>query len=78
MNNMEVIPELVCVPQVPSQCVESQSFTTPPVYSPGKQCTKTKTCSITSNLTELGDFEKVIIPKRSRSNKKSSDGSTGV
>uniref|UniRef100_A0A671YLK9 Zinc finger protein 341 n=1 Tax=Sparus aurata TaxID=8175 RepID=A0A671YLK9_SPAAU len=38
--------------QVPSQCVESQSFTTPPVYSPGKQCTKTKICSITTNLTD--------------------------
>ncbi|XP_040901794.1 zinc finger protein 341 isoform X2 [Toxotes jaculatrix] len=62
--------------QVPSQCVESQSFTTPPVYSPGKQGTKTKTCSITTNLTELGDFEKVIIPKRPRSNKKSPDGAT--
>ncbi|XP_060913607.1 zinc finger protein 341 isoform X1 [Labrus mixtus] len=60
--------------QVPSQCVESQSFTTPPVYSPGKQCTKTKICSITTNLTELGDFEKVIIPKRPRSSKKSPDG----
>ncbi|CAJ1055295.1 zinc finger protein 341 [Xyrichtys novacula] len=62
--------------QVPSQCVESQSFTTPPVYSPGKQCTKTKICSITTNLTELGDFEKVIIPKRPRSSKKSPDGTT--
>ncbi|XP_018530814.1 zinc finger protein 341 isoform X2 [Lates calcarifer] len=62
--------------QVPSQCVESQSFTTPPVYSPGKQGTKTKTCSITTNLTELGDFEKVIIPKRPRSSKKSPDGAT--
>uniref|UniRef100_A0A8D3C718 C2H2-type domain-containing protein n=1 Tax=Scophthalmus maximus TaxID=52904 RepID=A0A8D3C718_SCOMX len=62
---------------VPSQCVESQSFTTPPVYSPGKQGTKTKTCSITSNLTELGDFEKVIIPKRPRSSsKKRQDGAT--
>ncbi|XP_038579477.1 zinc finger protein 341 [Micropterus salmoides] len=60
--------------QVPSQCVESQSFTTPPVYSPGKQSTKTKICSITTNLTELGDFEKVIIPKRPRSSKKSLDG----
>uniref|UniRef100_A0A8C7WAT9 C2H2-type domain-containing protein n=1 Tax=Oncorhynchus mykiss TaxID=8022 RepID=A0A8C7WAT9_ONCMY len=28
---------------VPSQCVESQSFNTPPIYSPGKQGTKTKT-----------------------------------
>ncbi|XP_034447620.1 zinc finger protein 341 isoform X2 [Hippoglossus hippoglossus] len=62
--------------QVPSQCVESQSFTTPPVYSPGKQCTKTKTCSITSNLTELADFEKVIIPKRPRCSKKSPDEAT--
>uniref|UniRef100_G3NLN0 C2H2-type domain-containing protein n=1 Tax=Gasterosteus aculeatus aculeatus TaxID=481459 RepID=G3NLN0_GASAC len=59
---------------VPSQCVESQSYTTPPVYSPGKQGAKTKTCSITANLTELADFEKVIIPKRSRSSKKSCDG----
>uniref|UniRef100_A0A8C5E2R6 Zinc finger protein 341-like n=1 Tax=Gouania willdenowi TaxID=441366 RepID=A0A8C5E2R6_GOUWI len=56
----------VCLLQVPSQCVESQSFTTPPVYSPGKQGTKTKTSSITGNLAELGDFEKVIIPKRTR------------
>ncbi|XP_026223069.1 zinc finger protein 341 isoform X2 [Anabas testudineus] len=62
--------------QVPSQCVESQSFTTPPVYSPGKQGTKTKTCSITANLTELGDFEKVIIPKRPRSSRKSPEGAT--
>lgn len=63
--------------QVPSQCVESQSFTTPPVYSPGKQGTKTKICSVTNNLTELVDFEKVIIPKRQRNNKKSPDGNTG-
>ncbi|XP_028309923.1 zinc finger protein 341 isoform X2 [Gouania willdenowi] len=62
--------------QVPSQCVESQSFTTPPVYSPGKQGTKTKTSSITGNLAELGDFEKVIIPKRTRNGKKNTDGAT--
>lgn len=68
----------LCLPQVPSQCVESQSFTTPPVYSPGKQGTKTKICSITNNLTELGDFEKVIIPKRPRNSKKSPDGATGI
>ncbi|XP_063320111.1 zinc finger protein 341 isoform X2 [Pelmatolapia mariae] len=60
--------------QVPSQGVESHSFTTPPVYSPGKQGTKTKTCSITASMTELGDFEKVIVPKRPRNCKKSSDG----
>ncbi|XP_010889766.2 zinc finger protein 341 isoform X1 [Esox lucius] len=56
--------------QVPSQCVESQSFNTPPIYSPGKQGTKTKTCSITANLNELGDFDKMIIPKRPRNGKK--------
>ncbi|XP_039869563.1 zinc finger protein 341 isoform X2 [Simochromis diagramma] len=60
--------------QVPSQGVESHSFTTPPVYSPGKQGTKTKTCSITASMAELGDFEKVIVPKRPRNCKKSSDG----
>ncbi|KAM6924927.1 zinc finger protein 341 [Xenentodon cancila] len=62
--------------QVPSQCVESQSFTSPPVYSPGKHSTKTKTCSATSNMAELGDFEKVIIPKQPRSIKKNPDGGT--
>ena len=66
------------LPQVPSQCVDSQSFTTPPVYSPGKQGTKTKTCSITANLAELGEFEKVIIPKRPRNGKKGPDGATGL
>uniref|UniRef100_A0A1A7WSH4 Zinc finger protein 341 n=2 Tax=Iconisemion striatum TaxID=60296 RepID=A0A1A7WSH4_9TELE len=58
--------------QAPGQCVDSQSFSSTPVYSPGKQGAKTKTCS--SNLTELGDFEKVIIPKQPRSSKKSSNG----
>ncbi|KAJ8016698.1 hypothetical protein DPEC_G00010020 [Dallia pectoralis] len=60
--------------QVPSQCVESQSFNTPPIYSPGKQGTKTKTCSITANLNELGDFDKMIIPKRPRNGKKGQEG----
>ncbi|XP_069740508.1 zinc finger protein 341 isoform X2 [Narcine bancroftii] len=32
--------------QVPSQCVESSPFTTPPVYSPGKQGFRTKTSTI--------------------------------
>ncbi|XP_077573505.1 zinc finger protein 341 [Stigmatopora nigra] len=59
--------------QVPSQCVESQSFNTPPVYSPGKLGLKTKTCSINSNATELGDFEKLAGPKQPQSNKKCSD-----
>ncbi|XP_030642594.1 zinc finger protein 341 [Chanos chanos] len=56
--------------QVPSQCVESQAFPNPPVYSPGKQSTKTKTYS---NLNVLGDFDKVIIPKRPRNVKKGQD-----
>ncbi|XP_048873979.1 zinc finger protein 341 isoform X3 [Brienomyrus brachyistius] len=50
--------------QVPSQCVESQAFSTPPVYSPGKQGSKTKTCSITTNMTELGDFDKDANSRR--------------
>ncbi|XP_031422645.1 zinc finger protein 341 isoform X2 [Clupea harengus] len=53
--------------QVPSQCVESPVFTTPPVYSFGKQ--GSKTCIMT-NLTDLCEYEKVIIPKRSRCTKK--------
>ena len=79
MRKTEIIKHWACVflPQVPSQCVESQSFNTPPVYSPGKQCTKTKTCSISATLTELDHFEKVIIPKRTRSSKKIPDGATG-
>uniref|UniRef100_H3CHI8 Zinc finger protein 341 n=1 Tax=Tetraodon nigroviridis TaxID=99883 RepID=H3CHI8_TETNG len=60
----------------PASAWRVRSFTTPPVYSPGKQGTKTKICSVTNNLTELGDFEKVIIPKRQRNSKKSPDGST--
>jgi len=55
----------VCRPQVPSQCVESQSFTTPPVYSPGKQGSKTATCSVTASLTDLD-----LLPKRPRGHKK--------
>ncbi|KAF6728042.1 Zinc finger protein 341 [Oryzias melastigma] len=62
--------------QVPSQCVESQSFSSPPIYSPDKQPAKTKTCSATSNMAELGDFEKVIIPKQPRSAKKNSSAGT--
>ncbi|KAI1892394.1 hypothetical protein AGOR_G00132910 [Albula goreensis] len=49
--------------QIPSQCVDSPPFTTPPVYSPGKQGSKTKTCSITANMAELGDFHKMPTPR---------------
>ncbi|KAG7281595.1 hypothetical protein CRUP_010070 [Coryphaenoides rupestris] len=59
--------------QVPSQCVESQSFTTPPVYSPGKQGSKTATCSVTASLTDLD-----LLPKRPRGHKKTPEpGATG-
>uniref|UniRef100_UPI00398F2297 zinc finger protein 341 n=1 Tax=Pristiophorus japonicus TaxID=55135 RepID=UPI00398F2297 len=37
--------------QVPSQCVENPPFTTPPVYSPGKQGFKTKTSNIIATST---------------------------
>ncbi|XP_037540309.1 zinc finger protein 341 [Nematolebias whitei] len=60
--------------QAPAPCVESQSFSSSPVYSPGKQSAKAKTCNSSSNMTELSDFEKVIIPKQPRSNKKSTNG----
>nr|XP_057941621.1 zinc finger protein 341 isoform X2 [Doryrhamphus excisus] len=59
--------------QVPSQCVESQSFTTPPVYSPGRLGIKTKTCSVNANTAELGEFEKLVGPKRLRNGRKSPD-----
>ncbi|XP_051955571.1 zinc finger protein 341-like isoform X2 [Xyrauchen texanus] len=62
--------------QVPSQCVESQVFSTASVYSPGKQTTKNKSCTISTNLSELGEYDKVIIPKRTRTSKKTLDGQT--
>uniref|UniRef100_A0A672NF83 Zinc finger protein 341-like n=1 Tax=Sinocyclocheilus grahami TaxID=75366 RepID=A0A672NF83_SINGR len=39
--------------QVPSQCLEGQVFSAAPVYSPGKQPNKNKTCTISTNLSEL-------------------------
>ncbi|XP_050951660.1 zinc finger protein 341 isoform X2 [Labeo rohita] len=62
--------------QVPSQCVEGQVFSAAPVYSPGKQTNKNKTCTISANLSELGEYDKVIIPKRARTSKKTQDGQT--
>ncbi|KAK9954693.1 hypothetical protein ABG768_016742 [Culter alburnus] len=59
--------------QVPSQCVEGQVFSAAPVYSPGKQTAKNKSCTISTNLSELGEYDKVIIPKRARSSKKTQD-----
>ncbi|XP_047221194.1 zinc finger protein 341 isoform X2 [Girardinichthys multiradiatus] len=63
--------------QVPGQCVEGQSFSSTPVYSPGKQGSKTKSCNhSSSSMAELSDYEKVIIPKQPRSSKKGTDGPT--
>ncbi|CAL8238666.1 unnamed protein product [Lota lota] len=50
---------------VQGQCVGSQSFTTAPVYSPGKQGGKAATCSVTASLTDLD-----LLAKRPRSIKK--------
>lgn len=60
--------------QVPSQCVDGHTFSSAPVYSPGKQSNKNKTCTMGSNLSELGEYNKVIIPKRARTAKKTPDG----
>uniref|UniRef100_A0A3B5KWT9 C2H2-type domain-containing protein n=1 Tax=Xiphophorus couchianus TaxID=32473 RepID=A0A3B5KWT9_9TELE len=59
---------------VPGQCVEGQSFSSSPVYSPGKQGSKAKSCSHMGSMAELSDFEKVIIPKQPRTSKKTTDG----
>ncbi|XP_057219412.1 zinc finger protein 341 [Triplophysa rosa] len=59
--------------QVPSQCVDGQTFSTAQVYSPGKQSTKNKTCTMGSSLSELGEYNKVVIPKRARTAKKTPD-----
>ncbi|RXM30227.1 Zinc finger protein 341 [Acipenser ruthenus] len=66
--------------QVPSQCVESIAFNTPPVYSPGKQGFKTKTSSISTGLTnsnpgELPDFDQAAKPRPSKNDV---DGQEGV
>ncbi|XP_022524313.2 zinc finger protein 341 isoform X3 [Astyanax mexicanus] len=63
--------------QGPSQCVESQSqaFSSAPAYSPAKIAIKSKPCSSTAPaLTELGEYDKVIIPKKTRNTKKGQDG----
>ncbi|CAM4675175.1 unnamed protein product [Leuciscus chuanchicus] len=59
--------------QIPSQCVEGQVFSAAPVYSPGKHTAKNKSCTISTNLSELGEYDKVIIPKRARTSKKTQD-----
>ncbi|KAL6483660.1 hypothetical protein MHYP_G00085320 [Metynnis hypsauchen] len=61
--------------QGPSQCVESQSqaFSSAPAYGPAKPATKAKTCANTAALPELGEYDKVIIPKKARNTKKGQD-----
>uniref|UniRef100_A0AAY4AWZ1 C2H2-type domain-containing protein n=1 Tax=Denticeps clupeoides TaxID=299321 RepID=A0AAY4AWZ1_9TELE len=58
--------------QVSGPCVEGQSFPATPVYCPAKQGSKNKTCM--SSLTEMGGYEKAIIPRRHRNGKKSQEG----
>ncbi|MBN3281441.1 ZN341 protein, partial [Polyodon spathula] len=66
--------------QVPSQCVQSIAFNTPPVYSPGKQGFKTRTSSFSTGLSnsnpgELPDFDQAAKPRPSKNNV---DGQEGV
>ncbi|XP_076839872.1 zinc finger protein 341 isoform X2 [Brachyhypopomus gauderio] len=64
--------------QAQGQCVESQSqvFTSAPVYSPAKPAAKPKSCSVTSALPELAEYNKPITTKKSRNGKKAPDGQT--
>ncbi|XP_067856324.1 zinc finger protein 341 isoform X2 [Heptranchias perlo] len=60
--------------QVPSQCVESSPFTTPPVYSPGKQGFKAKTSSIvTSSALNPGSSDLTGFDSDSGKNRHSKD-----
>ncbi|XP_066443647.1 zinc finger protein 341 isoform X1 [Eleutherodactylus coqui] len=67
--------------EVPSQCVESTVYNTPPVYSPGKQGLKSKTTSSCSpcadvNGTNMGSLEPAI-PNKTRHPKTDSSGQNG-
>ncbi|KAM9444964.1 zinc finger protein 341 [Clarias gariepinus] len=58
------------------QCVDSQTavFGSTPVYGSAKPASKPKICSSTVALSELTEYDKVIIPKKTRSGKKEHDG----
>ncbi|XP_066529225.1 zinc finger protein 341 isoform X3 [Hoplias malabaricus] len=60
--------------QGPSHCVENQgqAFSSAPAYSSAKPTAKAKTCS--AGLHELAEYEKIIIPKKTRNTKKGQDG----
>ncbi|KAM5135222.1 zinc finger protein 341 [Mantella aurantiaca] len=67
--------------EVPSQCVESTVYNTPPVYSPGKQGLKSKTTSSSSACTDLsgnsmGSVE-ATIPIKTRRPKADNSGPNG-
>ncbi|MEE6524120.1 hypothetical protein FKM82_023372, partial [Ascaphus truei] len=68
--------------EVPSQCVESTVYNTPPIYSPGKQGFKAKTTSSTGHCADLsgssmGALEPALSPKTRRPPKCDSEGQNG-
>ncbi|XP_046725373.1 zinc finger protein 341 [Silurus meridionalis] len=58
------------------QCVDSQNpaYSSAPVYSSVKPLQKPKSCSSTVALSDLAEYDKVIIPKKTRNSKKGHDG----
>ncbi|XP_027021547.2 zinc finger protein 341 [Tachysurus fulvidraco] len=58
------------------QCMDSQTadFGSEPVYSSVKPAQKQKSCNSTVTLSELSEYDKVIIPKKTRNNKKGHEG----
>lgn len=58
------------------QCMDSQTadFGSDPVYSSVKPAQKQKSCNSTVTLSELSEYDKVIIPKKTRNNKKGHEG----
>lgn len=70
-NLFPLVMELL---QVPSQCVESPVYPSPPVYSPGKQGFKPKSASVPTPLTSAGggnvvgfDSTSAVKSRRSKS-----------
>lgn len=62
--------------QVGGQCVDTQTavFSSAPVYSSVKPAQKPKSCSHSVTLSELGEYDKAIIPKKTRNSKKEHEG----
>ncbi|KAM9296050.1 zinc finger protein 341 [Gastrophryne carolinensis] len=64
--------------EVPSQCVESTVYNTPPVYSPGKQGLKSKTTSSCSPCADLNvNTMGVLEPNISNKNRRPKSDSNG-